>query len=82
MDANEVKQDLKDFIVSDLGVDASALNFDTPLFEGTEIGLDSIDSIEIISHIDEKYGINMTGVDKVNFRSVDTIAAYIIANKK
>lgn len=82
MDANAVKQDLKDFLVSDLGVDESALNFDTPLFEGSDVGLDSIDSIEIISHIDEKYGVNMTGVDRNNFRSIDTITDYIIANKK
>ena len=28
----EIKQQLKDFIVSELGVDADELQFDTPLF--------------------------------------------------
>jgi acyl carrier protein len=82
MNENEVKQGLKDFICENLGVDADALEFSTPLFEGTEIGLDSIDSIEIISYIDDTYQVSMTGVAKENFRSIDTIAAYIIANKK
>lgn len=82
MNETEIKQGLKDFIVDNLGVDSDALQFSTPLFEGTEIGLDSIDSIEIISYIDETYQLSMTGVAKENFRSIDTIAAYIIANKK
>ena len=76
----EIKQQLKDFIVSELGVDADELQFDTPLF-GEGIGLDSIDSIEIISFVDETFNVSMNGVDKANFLSIDTIAAYIASNK-
>ena len=65
----EIKQQLKDFIVSELGVDANELQFDTPLF-GDGIGLDSIDSIELISCIDENFGVSMTGVDKEHFLSI------------
>ena len=72
----EIKQQLKDFIVSELGVDANELQFDTPLF-GEGIGLDSIDSIEIISFTDEAFGVSMNGVAKEHFLSIDTIAAYI-----
>ena len=72
----EIKQQLKDFIVDELGVDPNELQFDTPLF-GEGIGLDSIDSIEIISFVDETFGVSMNGVDKTNFLSIDTIAAYI-----
>lgn len=81
MNETEIKQGLKDFIVENLGVDADALQFETPLFEGTEIGLDSIDSIEIISYIDDTYQVSMTGVAKEHFRSIDTITAYIVAHK-
>ena len=76
----EIKQQLKDFIVSELGVDADELQLDTPLF-GEGIGLDSIDSIEIISFVDETFNVSMNGVDKANFLSIDTIAAYIASNK-
>jgi acyl carrier protein len=72
----EIKQQIKDFIVDELGVDPNELQFDTPLF-GEGIGLDSIDSIEIISFVDETFGVSMNGVDKTNFLSIDTIAAYV-----
>ena len=72
----EIKQQLKDFIVDELGVDPNELQFDTPVF-GEGIGLDSIDSIEIISFVDETFGVSMNGVDKTNFLSIDTIAAYV-----
>ena len=72
----EIEQQLKDFIVDELGVDPNELQFDTPLF-GEGIGLDSIDSIEIISFVDETFGVSMNGVDKTNFLSIDTIAAYV-----
>ena len=47
MNQEEVKSKLKAFFMSDLGVDGSVLKYDTPLF-GEEIGLDSVDSLEII----------------------------------
>mgnify|MGYP003291860292 CR=1 FL=1 len=76
----EVKNKLKEFFMSDLGVDGDVLNFDTALF-GDEIGLDSVDSLEIISFVDDTFGVSMTGVDKENFQSIDTIAAFIEKNK-
>ena len=77
---NEMKEKLKAFLMSDLGVDGDVLQFDTPLF-GEEIGLDSVDSLEIISFVDSNFGVSMTGVAKENFQSIDTIAAYIEAHK-
>lgn len=77
----EIKEQLKSFLCSDLGVDADALEFDTPLF-GDGVGLDSIDSIEMISFIDETFGVSMTGVDKEHFQTIDSLTAYIVANKE
>ena len=80
MNNEEVKSKLKAFFMSDLGVDGDVLQFDTPLF-GEEIGLDSVDSLEIISFVDSNFGVSMTGVAKENFQSIDTIAAYIESHK-
>ncbi|MBO7383943.1 MAG: acyl carrier protein [Fibrobacter sp.] len=80
MNNEEIKTKLKEFFMSDLGVDGSMLNFDTPLF-GEEIGLDSVDSLEIISFVDDAFGVSMTGVGKEHFQSIDTIAAYIKSNQ-
>lgn len=80
MNSDEMKNKLKAFFMSDLGVDGDVLQFDTPLF-GEEIGLDSVDSLEIISFVDSNFGVSMTGVAKENFQSIDTIAAYIEAHQ-
>ena len=62
-----------------IATSADALGYDTVLF-GDGIGLDSIDSLEIISAIDEEYGVSMTGVGKEHFRNIDALAAYVVAN--
>ena len=80
MNNEEIKTKLKEFFMSDLGVDGSMLNFDTPLF-GEEIALDALDSLEIISFVDDAFGVSMTGVGKEHFQSIDTIAAYIKSNQ-
>lgn len=77
----ELKAKLKDFICSTLGVEADVLEYDTELFGDSPIGLDSVDSLEIIAFVDGEYGVDMTGVGKEHFVSIDTIAAYIEANK-
>ena len=75
----EIKEKLKEFFCNDLGIDEAELEFDTPLF-GEGIGLDSIDSIELISFIDDTFGVSMTGVAKENFLNIDTLASYIVAH--
>jgi acyl carrier protein len=81
MDKEQVKAALKQFFIDNLGIDGSILNYDSELF-GDEIGLDSVDSLEIISFVDSEYEVSMTGVAKENFKSIDTITDYIVANKK
>jgi len=79
MEKSEVQAKLKEFFMSTLGVDGDILQYDTPLF-GDEVGLDSVDSLEIISFVDDEYGVSMTGLKKETFLSIDTIADYIVAN--
>ena len=79
MNANEVKAKIKEMLCDRLGIDAGALEYDTSLFNDG-IGLDSIDSLEIISAIDEEYGVPMTGVGKEHFRNIDALAAYVVAH--
>ena len=79
MDATTVKAKIKEMLCERLGIEADVLDYDTPLFnEG--IGLDSIDSLEIISAIDEAYGVPMTGVGKEHFKNIDALAAYVAAH--
>lgn len=79
MNELEVKAKIKELLCDRLGIEPEVLEYDTALFnEG--IGLDSIDSLEIISAIDEEYGVSMTGVGKEHFKNIDALAAYVIAN--
>ena len=81
MNANDVKAKIKDMLCERLGIEPEALECDTTLF-GEGIGLDSIDSLEIISAIDEEYGVEMTGVGKEHFKNIDALAAYVLAHKE
>ena len=79
MDANAVKARIKELLCERLGLEAEGLEYDTPLFNDG-IGLDSIDSLEIISAIDEEYGVPMTGVGKEHYQNIDALAAYVVAH--
>ena len=59
MSTNEIMPKLKDFLCENLGIDADVLEFDTQLFGDGEIGLDSIDSLEIIAYVDDEFGVQM-----------------------
>ena len=83
---DELMKSLKNQIVELLNlkeVKPENIDNDEPLFiEG--LGLDSIDALELIVLLQQNYGIKLTKAEdgpKV-FKSVRTIAEFIIANKK
>jgi len=76
----KVAEKIKAMLVENLRIPEAELDFEIPLFnEG--IGLDSVDSLEIISCIDGEYGVTMTGVAKENFYNITSLAKYVVANK-
>lgn len=82
---SELKENLKRQIIEQLNlkdIKPEDIGDDTPLFvEG--LGLDSIDALELIVLMQQHYGIKMTRAEdgpKI-FRSVNTMAEYILANK-
>ncbi len=79
MNELEIKTRIKELLCDALGIDANVLEFDTPLF-GDGIGLDSIDSLEIVSAIDSEWGVSMTGVGNENFHDINALAAYVAAH--
>ena len=56
---------------------------DAPLF-GEGLGLDSIDALELIVMMEKNYGIRVKdpSAGKEIFKSVNTMAAFIEANRK
>lgn len=67
---------IKEMICDNLRIPEDMLTYDALLF-GDDIGLDSVDSIEIIAGIDDLFGVDMTGVDREHFQTINALAAYV-----
>jgi len=82
----ELKENLKRQIVEQLNlkdIKPEDIGDDQPLFvEG--LGLDSIDALELIVLLQQHYGIKLARAEEgpIVFRSVNSMADYIMANKK
>lgn len=82
----ELKENLKRQIVEQLNlkdIRPEDIGDDQPLFvEG--LGLDSIDALELIVLLQQHYGIKLARAEEgpLVFRSVNSMAEYILANKK
>ncbi len=77
MEKTEVAAKIKAMLIENLRIPEEILEDDSELFGG-DIGLDSVDSLEIIAGIDDMFGVNMTGVDKTNFRDINALANYVV----
>lgn len=77
---DEIKKRIKDVIVGALRLKMrpDQLKDDLPLFGG-ELGLDSIDALEIVVAIEKEYGLRLDEREARNvLDSVETIASYIM----
>lgn len=76
MTKTEIAEKIKNMISENLRIPENMLDDDAELFGG-DIGLDSVDSLEIISGIDDLFGVDMTGVDREHFQTINTLASYV-----
>ncbi len=76
MTKTEIAEKIKNMISENLRIPENMLDDDAELFGG-DIGLDSVDSLEIISGIDDLFGVDMTGVDREHFQTINALASYI-----
>ena len=86
MEAAELKVKLKEQIIQYLNlldISPDDIKDDTPLFGG-ELGLDSIDSIELIVLLEREYGIKITNPTEGRKVLVDVeqMAAYILEHSE
>lgn len=83
-DTATIREKLKRLIVETLrldGLTVDKIQDDTPLF-GDELGLDSVDALELVVALEKEFGIKIKSyeVDKTVFRSVDSLADFIARN--
>ena len=82
---SDLKETLKAQIIEQLNledVEVADIENDAPLF-GEGLGLDSIDALEFIVLLEQEYGIKISDPEegKEIFHSIDTLAAFIEANR-
>ena len=80
-----LKEELKSKIIEVLNledVNPADISDSSELF-GNGLGLDSIDALELIVLLDKEYGIKLSDPKKGKeiFRSINTMADYITANR-
>ncbi len=86
MDRAETENRIKELIISSLDLEDVApadIVTDDPLF-GEGLGLDSIDALELGMAVRKEFGITFSknpADNKAIFRSVKTLADYVIASK-
>jgi len=77
---NEIKERLKRMMVNrlELKVSPEEIKDNEPLF-GEGLGLDSVESLELVVGIEEEFGVVIEETDDVRekFYSVNTLAAFI-----
>jgi acyl carrier protein len=64
----------------ELPIDPEKIEDDQPLF-GRGLELDSLDTLEIVSLVEEEFEVYITDDDKSVFGSINKVADYIVANR-
>jgi len=81
----DLKHQLKELIIEALMIEdlePSEIEDAAPLF-GEGLGLDSVDALELAMEIERVFGVTIPESDESRkvFASVDTLSAYIAANR-
>ena len=66
-----------DYLSETLRLPKENIDYDIPLF-GDGIGLDSVDSLEIIAGMDLLFGVSLIGAHGSIFGSIRTLSEYIV----
>lgn len=85
MNLADVRQKLKELIVSELNLEGKSpedIEDSAPLF-GAGLGLDSLDALQLAMSIEEAFGVRIPEGDEARsiFASVDAIASHIVQAK-
>ena len=68
---------IADYLSENLRLPRETITSDIPLF-GDGIGLDSVDSLEIIAGMDLLFGVSLIGAHDSIFGSIRTLSEYIV----
>lgn len=72
-----VADKIADYLSENLRLPRENITYDVPLF-GDGIGLDSVDSLEIIAGMDLLFGVSLIGAHDSVFKDICTLSEYIV----
>lgn len=72
-----VADKIADYLSENLRLPRENITYDIPLF-GDGIGLDSVDSLEIIAGMDLLFGVSLIGAHDAVFKDIRTLSEYIV----
>jgi len=80
-------KDFKEVLIKYLNledIEADEIGDNDPLFGDDGLGLDSVDSIELVLAIEKEYGVIVDNTEQYNaiFQNIESLLKYINANKK
>ena len=74
-----VLDQIKKILVETMDIEEEKVTLDAKLKD--DLNLDSLDSVELIMSAEEEFGIEIPDEDVMNFKTVNDIVNYIVANK-
>ncbi len=80
MTPEEVKSQVTEIVVKNLGVDAGSVKGASKFIE--DLGADSLDIVELVLDMEKKFDIEIPEEEAENIRTVDDAINYIAKNKK
>lgn len=80
MDQAKLEQEVKKIIVEQLGVDESQVTTDAHFID--DLGADSLDTVELIMSLEEKFGIKIPDEDAEKLDTVGKALEYIKSHIK
>lgn len=83
-----IEEEVRDMIFERLRIDyinKDDVDYDAPIFssfdsEGDGLGLDSVDALELVVGLKDKYGIEVSDEEMGIFQSISSIADYVREN--
>ena len=80
MQEQEIFESLKKMISDQFGVDEELIKKESSFME--DLAADSLDIVEFIMNIEEKFGVKISDDDIETFNNVGDVVQYILDNKK
>ena len=77
--AANIEEGVKSIVVNQLGVEESAVIGTAKFID--DLGADSLDIVELVMAMEEKFGIDIPDEEAENIRTVDDAVSYIKKNE-